>query len=131
MGRRVRRDQLGELILEVDELPVEPVVLGVGDLGLVFQVIEPVVTLYLCTKLLDLLRRFLLRKLLSHAAIFSTSTETSPPDACAVRAVPPPASASSRAALLNVPVLNVSRLNVPRWNVPRLNEMVPNRAARA
>ena len=50
--------------------------------------VEPVVPLYLSAKLLDLLRRLLLRQLLSHAVRFSTSNGISRQDACEQPAAP-------------------------------------------
>ena len=53
LRRRVRRDQLGELGLDLAQLPHQRVVLGVGDRGVVVDVVPPVVLLDLGAQVVD------------------------------------------------------------------------------
>ncbi len=53
LGGAVRRDEVGELRLQVAQLAFEPVVLRVGDLGLVEHVVEVLVPAQLAPQLLD------------------------------------------------------------------------------
>jgi hypothetical protein len=53
LRRRVRRDQVGVLVLEPLQLVVEPVVGGVGDLGIVEDVVAVEVMIQLGAELVD------------------------------------------------------------------------------
>src|SRR6185369_14423693 len=57
LGRAVRRDQLGELALQVLELPNQPVVVVVRDLGVVEHVVAVGVVVDLLVQLLHALAR--------------------------------------------------------------------------
>jgi len=53
LGGAVGGDEVGELPLQVAQLALEPVVLGVGDLRLVADVVEVLVPANLAPQLLD------------------------------------------------------------------------------
>ena len=53
LGRAVGRDQLGMGLLQLNQLAVQPVVLGVGDLGPVQDMVEVVVPVDLLAQLVD------------------------------------------------------------------------------
>jgi hypothetical protein len=70
LGRRVRRDELGEALLDLFELPHQPVILGVADLGAVEDVVAVVVIADLGAQLLGPeagVEKLLLLFLLGHA----------------------------------------------------------------
>ena len=61
MGRRIRCDELGMRLLEREQLVVEPVELGVGDLRLVEDVVAVEVMVDLPAQLVEALLHVLLR----------------------------------------------------------------------
>ena len=67
LGRGIRRDQIGVLLLEIRELLEQLVVRAVGDLGVGLDVVEVVVMPNLLAELLDTLTGFLRR--LGHAGM--------------------------------------------------------------
>ena len=67
LRRRVRRDQLGELVLERDQLVDELVVVEVADLWIVEDVVAVAVMVDLLAKLLDPPFRLRELPLLGHA----------------------------------------------------------------